>query len=143
MKCVIQRVSEASVEVNGSIVSAIKEGLLVLAGIERGDQEPEIRKAADKILMMRIFADDQGKTNKSVRDIKGSILAVSQFTLAAAFKGGTRPSFDTAEKPQRAEALFNYMVTHLRSQEIEVKTGVFGAGMRVALVNDGPFTIVL
>lgn len=135
--------SEASVEVNGSIVSAIKEGLLVLAGIERGDQEPEIRKAADKILMMRIFADDQGKTNKSVRDIKGSILAVSQFTLAAAFKGGTRPSFDTAEKPQRAEALFNYMVTHLRSQEIEVKTGVFGAGMRVALVNDGPFTIVL
>lgn len=143
MKCVIQRVSEASVEVNGSVVSAIKEGLLVLAGIERGDQEPEIRKAADKILMMRIFADDQGKTNKSVRDIKGSILAVSQFTLAAAFKGGTRPSFDTAEKPQRAEALFNYMVTHLRSQEIEVKTGVFGAGMRVALVNDGPFTIVL
>lgn len=143
MKCVVQRVTRASVIVNDEIVSSIGSGLLVLVGVDKGDDEKEIQQKADKIITMRIFSDSTGKTNYSVKDIHGEIMLVSQFTLSANFQKGNRPSFDTAEKPDRANELFNIMGSYIHSMGFVVQCGIFGADMSVCLVNQGPFTVIL
>jgi D-aminoacyl-tRNA deacylase len=142
MKCVIQRVRRASVSVDGQIVSEIGPGMLVLGAVEKGDTDPQIAEAARKIRDLRIFGDEAGKMNRDVREIGGAILAVSQFTLAGSIDRGRRPSFDNAEEPEKAKAMFEKFVTELASSGIEVKTGRFREMMVVALENDGPVTFV-
>ena len=145
MKAVIQRVTSASVEVGGETVGSIGGGLLVLLGAERGDTETDCAKIADKIVKLRIFADGEGKTNLSLGDVGGDILAVSQFTLCGDCSHGNRPYFgDLAEEPTRAEELYELFKREC-SERIsgKVAAGIFGAEMKVSLVNDGPFTIVL
>jgi D-aminoacyl-tRNA deacylase len=142
MKCVVQRVRSASVSVAGELVSTIGTGLLILAGVEKGDGEEAIRAAAKKIRELRIFADDAGKMNHDVAEAGGEILAVSQFTLAGSIERGRRPSFDRAEEPERARELFELFVSELASTGIVVKTGRFREMMIVALENDGPVTFV-
>lgn len=143
MKCVIQRVRSASVSVAGELVSEIGAGLLVLAAVEKGDAEEAMRDAAKKIRELRIFSDDNGKMNLDVAQIGGAILAVSQFTLAGSIAKGRRPSFDNAEEPERARAMFELFVSELASTGIVVKTGRFREMMIVALENDGPVTFTL
>lgn len=142
MRCVIQRVSSASVAVAGEVVSEIGTGLLLLAAVERGDPVEEMRAAAKKIAELRIFADENDKMNLDVKQAGGSILAVSQFTLAGSIEKGRRPSFDGAEAPERANELFELFCEALRDQGIEVKQGRFREMMMVSLVNDGPVTFV-
>ncbi|MCU1232017.1 MAG: D-tyrosyl-tRNA(Tyr) deacylase [Acidobacteria bacterium] len=142
MRCVIQRVRSASVSVGGELVSTIGIGLLILAGVEKGDGEEAMRAAAKKIRELRIFADDAGKMNRDVAEAGGEILAVSQFTLAGSIERGRRPSFDRAEEPERARELFELFVSELASTGIVVKTGRFREMMIVALENDGPVTFV-
>jgi len=142
MKAVIQRVRRASVSVNDQIVAAIDAGLLVLGGVEKGDSEDAMRDAARKIRELRVFADDTGKMNRDVRDAGGAILAVSQFTLAGSIARGRRPSFDDAEEPERARALFELFVAELGATGIPVRTGRFREMMIVSLENDGPVTFV-
>ena len=142
MKAVIQRVRRASVSVNDQIVAAIDIGLLVLGGVEKGDSEDAMRDAARKIRELRVFADDGGKMNRDVRDAGGAILAVSQFTLAGSIARGRRPSFDDAEEPERARALFELFVAELGATGIPVRTGRFREMMIVTLENDGPVTFV-
>jgi D-tyrosyl-tRNA(Tyr) deacylase len=142
MKCVIQRVLSASVTVAGELVSDIGPGLLILAGVEKGDPEQAMRDAAKKIRELRIFADDAGKMNRDVAEAGGAILAVSQFTLAGSIAKGRRPGFDRAEEPERARALFDQFVAELASTGLTVKTGRFREHMLVALVNDGPVTFI-
>jgi D-aminoacyl-tRNA deacylase len=142
MKCVIQRVRHASVSVDGQIVSVIGPGMLVLGAVQKGDTDQQIAEAARKIRELRIFGDEAGKMNRDVRDIGGAILAVSQFTLAGSIDRGRRPSFDDAEEPERAKAMFERFVIELASTGIEVKTGKFREMMIVALENDGPVTFV-
>ena len=142
MKCVIQRVSRASVSVGGEIVSEIGPGMLVLAAVEKGDGEALMGEAAKKIRELRIFSDDAGKMNRDVAEAGGAILAVSQFTLAGSIAKGRRPSFDHAEEPERARALFERFVRELASTGIRVETGRFREMMLVALENDGPVTFV-
>jgi D-tyrosyl-tRNA(Tyr) deacylase len=142
MRVVVQRVSRASVEIDGRTVGDIETGLLLLVGIEKGDGEPEIAFIADKVLNLRIFPDDRDKMNLSVQDIGGGILSVSQFTLAARNKKGRRPDFGNAEEPGKAAALyarFNFLL----AAAVPVATGEFGAMMDVRLVNSGPVTIIL
>ena len=143
MKLVIQRVNKASVTIENELYSSINKGLLVLFGVEKNDSEDMIEYFAQKLLKVRIFEDEQGKMNKSVLDIEGEILAVSQFTLAADCKKGTRPSFDNAMEPKRAKEFYEKFVEILKKSQINVKTGVFGAHMQVELVNNGPVTIIL
>jgi D-aminoacyl-tRNA deacylase len=143
MKCVIQRVRRASVSVGNELVSEIGGGLLVLAGVEKGDGEDAMREAARKIRELRIFSDDAGKMNLDVAQSGGAILAVSQFTLAGSIARGRRPSFDNAEEPERAKAMFEVFVRELGASGIEVKTGRFREMMIVSLENDGPVTFVL
>jgi D-tyrosyl-tRNA(Tyr) deacylase len=143
MKAVLQRVSRASVTVEGAIVGSIGTGLLILLGVERGDVERDSEFLAHKAAEMRIFADEAGKMNKSVKDVNGSVLLISQFTLAAEWKKGRRPSFIRAAEPAEGNRLYEHFGQVLRSMEIKVETGVFGAHMDVALVNDGPVTIIL
>ena len=143
MKGLIQRVKRASVTIDGKVYSKINQGILILLGVEKGDTEQNADKLADKLCKLRIFEDEDGKMNKSILDVNGEILIVSQFTLAGDCKKGTRPSFDKAELPQRANELYEYFVDLIKQKNIPVGTGVFGAMMDVELVNDGPVTFML
>ena len=143
MKCVIQRVRSASVTVGDERVSSIGAGLLVLAGVEKGDGEQAMIDAARRIRELRIFADDAGKMNRDVSEAGGAILAVSQFTLAGSIDRGRRPSFDRAAPPEVARELFDRFVAELASTGLDVQTGRFREMMLVALENDGPVTFVM
>ena len=134
--------SEASVSVDGQVVGSIGRGLLVLLGVAEGDQVAHAEKLAEKISHYRVFPDEQGRMNRSLGDIGGEMLAVSQFTLCADTRKGRRPGFDNAAQPQEAEALYRHFVAHVRQLGVPVQTGEFGAMMRVSLVNDGPVTFV-
>ena len=141
MMSVIQRVKSARVEVDGRITGQIEQGLLVLVCAEKGDTEAEADKLLAKMLKLRIFSDEAGKMNKSVQDVGGGLLVVSQFTLAADTKGGNRPSFTAAAAPDEGRRLYNYFVDQARAAHPIVQTGEFAADMQVHLVNDGPVTI--
>lgn len=143
MISVLQRVREARVEVDGTTVGAIGAGLLVLVCAERGDTEAEADKLLAKLLKLRIFGDDAGKMNRSVQDVAGGLLLVSQFTLAADTTGGNRPSFTQAAAPDDGRRLFDYLVQRARALHPVVATGRFATEMQVHLVNDGPITIPL
>ena len=143
MKIVLQRVREASVEVGGEIVCRIGRGLCLLVGVEKNDAEADVDRLARKTAELRVFPDANGKMNLSAGEAGGAVLAISQFTLAASVRKGRRPSFDNAEEPSRAAALFDRLVAELRSAGLEVSTGVFRAEMQIRLVNDGPVTFVL
>ena len=143
MKAVVQRVSRASVKVNGEIVAAIGRGVLILIGIGKGDAEKDAEYLARKISDLRIFEDKRGRIHYDIREIGGEAIAVSQFTLYGDCRKGRRPSFTEAETPQRARALYRHFVTSLIKAGVPVQEGVFQEMMEVALVNDGPFTILL
>lgn len=143
MKAVIQRVGAATVEVDAKIAGQIGKGILVLLGVEKGDGERDAAWLAEKIANLRIFEDDKGKMNLSVREIGGELLAVSQFTLAGNCAKGRRPSFDSAAPPEEANRLYEYFLEKLREQGLPVETGIFQAMMQVSLVNDGPVTFIL
>lgn len=143
MKVVMQRVKNASVTIEGSMYSEISEGLLLLVGIEDSDTDEIIEKMAKKCVELRIFEDENGKMNLGLQDIHGSILSISQFTLYADCKKGRRPSFTKAGKPEFSSMMYDKFNDLLRSYDVEVKTGIFGADMKVALLNDGPVTIIL
>lgn len=143
MKAVVQRVLSANLKVDGELISEIRKGLVVFLGIGQGDDEKALEKLGQKIAKLRIFEDEQGKMNLSIKDISGEILLVSQFTLYADCKHGNRPSFITAEKPEKANKLYQDMKTLLEKEDISVKMGVFGADMKIDALNDGPVTIIL
>ena len=143
MKFVIQRVTECSVTVDGKVIGAIGKSFLVLIGAGREDTRANADALVKKMIGLRIFEDANGKTNLSLKDVDGSLLLVSQFTLYANCKKGNRPSFIEAGEPEMAEELYNYVIEECRKQVPVVETGSFGADMKVALVNDGPFTIIL
>lgn len=143
MKLVIQRVSQASVAVDDRIIGEIGKGFLVLIGVGKDDTKETADKYIRKMLGLRIFEDENGKTNLSLKDVDGQLLLVSQFTLYASCRKGNRPSFIEAGDPETAEALYEYMISQCRHEIPVVETGEFGAEMKVSLVNDGPFTIVL
>jgi D-tyrosyl-tRNA(Tyr) deacylase len=143
MKAVVQRVSSAGVHIDGAVYSSIGGGLLVLLGIEKGDSEEKARSLASKITELRIFEDDQAKMNRSVTEVRGAILVVSQFTLAGDCSRGRRPSFDRAARPEEARPLYEVFVEQIRSLGIPVETGVFQAMMDVELTNNGPVTFIL
>lgn len=141
MMSVIQRVKQARVEVDGRITGQIGQGLLALVCAERGDTEAEADKLLAKMLKLRIFSDEAGKMNKSLQDVGGGLLVVSQFTLAADTRGGNRPSFTAAAAPDEGRRLYEYFVDQARLAHAQVQTGEFAADMQVHLVNDGPVTI--
>ena len=141
MLAVVQRVREARVEVAGRTIGAIGAGLLVLVCAERGDSEVQADKLLAKLLKLRIFSDEAGKMNRSVQDVAGGLLLVSQFTLAADLSGGNRPSFTNAAGPEEGRRLYDYFVEKARAAHPVVETGEFAADMQVSLVNDGPVTI--
>ena len=143
MKAVVQRVSEASVECDGQITGRITRGLLVLAAVEQGDTEIQRKWMADKLVNLRIFPDDAGKMNRSLLDIKGEMLLVSNFTVAGDTRQGRRPGFDGAMKPPQASEEFERLLEAVRSLGVPVHTGVFGGDMKVQLVNDGPVTLIV
>ena len=143
MRVVIQRVSEASVTVDRQTVGAIGQGLMVLLGVAQGDTSQEAKFLAEKTAGLRIFEDDAGKMNRSVEEIGGSLLVVSQFTLLGDCRKGRRPGFTGAAPPELADQLYEEFVAALRSRGVNVATGVFRADMQVALVNDGPVTMLL
>jgi len=143
MKAVIQRVSSASVTVEGSIAGQIGRGVMVLLGVEKGDAEAQADWLAEKITTLRMFGDDDGKMNLSVKDIGGSLLVVSQFTLAGNCTKGKRPSFDTAAPADEGKRLYDCFVAAAMRSGVPVETGIFQADMQVALVNDGPVTFIL
>ena len=143
MKAVIQRVSEANVKVDGKMVGEISKGLLLLIGIDEEDEKNDADWLVQKILSLRIFGDEEGKLNRSVMDISGGILCISQFTLIADYKKGNRPSFIKAAKPEKAIPLFEYFKTEISKSGLKTESGIFGADMKVSLLNDGPVTIVM
>ena len=143
MKALLQRVSEARVTVDEKIVGEIGEGLLVLLGLDKGDEEETARRLLDKLLAYRVFSDEAGRMNCSVTDIDGEVLLVSQFTLSADTRKGLRPSFSSAMPPAEAETLYQYTLEQLRQRHPKVAAGRFGADMQVGLVNDGPVTFLL
>ena len=142
MKIVLQRVSSASVKVDSKIVGRIEHGLLLLIGFSSTDTEESILPTIEKIVKLRIFSDEEGKMNKSVLDVEGSTLLISQFTLYADTKKGNRPSFIEAARPEQAIPLYEFFIAEMRKRITKVETGIFGTDMKVELVNDGPVTIV-
>lgn len=143
MRCVVQRVSRASVTVEGKITGQVEKGYMVLVGVETGDTEQDMRYCAEKVAGLRVFEDENGKMNLSVKDVGGAVLAVSQFTLLGDARHGRRPSFSNAARPGEANALYEAFCEALRAENIRVETGVFQTDMQVELVNDGPVTILL
>lgn len=143
MKAVIQRTSQSSVTVNDQVIGQIKEGFTILLGITHTDTKEDVDLLVRKIINLRVFEDNDGKMNRSLKDINGSILSISQFTLYGNVKKGNRPSFAQAAKPDYALQLYNYFNEQLQKENIHVETGEFGAMMEVSLVNDGPVTIVI
>lgn len=143
MRAVVQRVSRAQVEACGRLVGEIGKGLLVLVGVAAGDTHKDVEWLAEKVATLRVFEDEDGKMNLSVKEVGGSVLAVSQFTLLGDCRKGRRPSFDKAAKPEAAELFYRSFVEHLRSKALPVEVGAFRAHMNVSLVNDGPVTLVL
>ncbi len=143
MKAVVQRVKNASVTIEDNLYSSIEQGYLILFGAEKGDTKEQAEWLANKVSVLRCFSDENGKMNLSIQDIKGEMLIVSQFTLCADIKKGTRPSFDNAMNPDEAKELYEYFVSKIKENNIPVKTGVFGAHMEVRLLNDGPVTFVI
>jgi len=143
MKALIQRVTGARVEIGGEAFSEIGEGMLILLGIVKGDTKNDLEYISKKVSLLRIFEDQNGKMNCSLHDIGGSVLVVSQFTLAANCKKGTRPSFDNAETPERAKRLYDDFILELRKKDIKTESGSFGAYMKISLINNGPVTILL
>ena len=143
MKMLVQRVKHAKVTVDGNVTGAIEQGYLVLLGIAPEDTTEIMEKMVDKLLRLRIFSDENDKINLSLQDVGGSLLLVSQFTLYADCRKGNRPNFIQAAKPDEANRLYEYFVEYLRSKGFHVETGSFGADMKVELLNDGPFTLIL
>jgi D-tyrosyl-tRNA(Tyr) deacylase len=143
MRAVVQRVSRASVRVDGAVVGSIDSGLLVLLGVTHTDGLEQARRLAEKIVHLRLFPDGDGKMNRSVLDVGGAVLAVSQFTLYGDAQKGRRPGFIAAARPEQAEPLYEQFVSAVREHGVRVETGRFGAMMQVELVNDGPVTLVL
>ncbi len=143
MRAVVQRVDRAKVTVEGNVVGAIEKGLMVLVGVVEGDTGKDVRYLADKVTGLRIFEDEAGKMNLSVKDVGGEILSISQFTLYGDCRKGKRPSFDKAAKPETAVNLYEQFNELCRQQGLQVETGVFGAHMLVELANNGPVTILL
>lgn len=143
MKIIIQRVLKASVEVGGETVGSIDKGFLILFGAAVNDTEADCVRLAEKISKLRIFEDENGKTNLGIKDVGGKILSVSQFTLLADCSRGNRPSFINAARPETAVPLYEKFNDELRKHGLHVETGIFGADMKVGLINDGPFTVIL
>ena len=143
MRCVVQRVKSSSVTVNGETSGAIGAGLMVLIGVSVDDTEADLKYMAEKVPNLRIFDDENGVMNRSVLDVGGSILAVSQFTLYGDARGGRRPSYIRAAKPDKADALYEQLIARWRDKGIHVETGIFRTDMQVSLINDGPVTILL
>ncbi|MGX7197466.1 D-aminoacyl-tRNA deacylase [Enterococcus olivae] len=143
MRAVVQRVSEASVVIDGEIKGAVGQGFMILLGIHEEDTLSDVEYLVGKIAKLRVFEDDQGKMNRSIEAVSGSILSISQFTLYGETKKGNRPSFIKAARPETAIPLYEAFNQGLREQNIAVETGEFGADMKVSLVNDGPVTIIL
>lgn len=143
MRFVIQRVTESSVAVDHAVIGRIGKGFMVLIGVSEDDTEETADKLVKKMIGLRIFEDENGKTNLSLADVGGGLLLISQFTLYANCRKGNRPSFIEAGSPEKANALYEYIIAKCREQVPVVETGAFGAEMKVSLVNDGPFTIVL
>lgn len=143
MRLVVQRVDNASVTIENELFSSIGQGYLVLFGAEKGDTKAQADWLANKISVLRCFSDENGKMNLSIKDIKGEMLIVSQFTLAGDVKKGTRPSFDRAMPPKEANEIYEYFISKVKEQNIPVQTGVFGAHMEVKLLNNGPVTFVI
>ena len=143
MRCVVQRVTASSVTVNGEVSGAIGPGLMVLIGVSVDDTEADLKYMTEKVPNLRIFDDENGVMNRSVLDVGGSILAVSQFTLYGDARGGRRPSYIRAAKPDKADRLYEQLIARWREKGIHVETGVFRTEMKVSLVNDGPVTILL
>ncbi|WP_456371763.1 D-aminoacyl-tRNA deacylase [Thiolapillus sp.] len=139
----LQRVSEAAVHVDGECIGAIDTGLLVLLGVQKGDEEPRARRLVQRLLGYRVFPDDEGRMNRSLTDIGGGLLLVPQFTLPADTRKGTRPGFSTAAPPEEGRRLFDYALQQARAQHPQVASGRFGADMQVSLINDGPVTFWL
>ncbi len=143
MRAVVQRVSRASVVVDRQVVGQIGVGLLVLVGVESGDGPADVVYLASKIVEARVFSDADGRMNRSVRDVGGAVLVVSQFTLLGDLRKGRRPAFDAAERPESARAWYESLITHLKNSGVPVEAGVFQADMRVELINEGPVTVLL
>ena len=143
MKIVVQRVKEANVKVDNEIVGKISEGLMLLIGVDEDDDTNDADWLIKKIIDLRIFSDQEGKMNLSVKDISGEILCISQFTLISDYKKGNRPSYIKAAKPEKAIPLFEYFKSEIAKSGLKIESGIFGADMKVSLLNDGPLTLVL
>lgn len=143
MKIVVQRVKEANVKVDNEIVGKISEGLMLLIGVDEDDDTNDADWLIKKIIDLRIFSDQEGKMNLSVKDISGEILCISQFTLISDYKKGNRPSYIKAAKPEKAIPLFEYFKSEIAKSGLKIESGIFGADMKVSLLNDGPVTLVL
>ena len=143
MVLVLQRCISACVNISGRLHTSIKKGLVLFLGVEKTDKKDDVDKILKKVLGLRVFNDKNNKINLSIRDVNGSILLISQFTLCADLKSGKRPSFTKAAKFEEAEAIYNYFTNQLEKKSIKYETGVFGATMDVSLINDGPFTLIL